>query len=183
MENEIEWAATSNLSLSANFTILNPRLTSNYCGEDDPATKQPARSNPCPAGQVSDTPYPPQAGAGANLPVSPKFKGNVVARYALDPIGGWEPNLQAAFLYQSRTTPALKTVDVQFIGGMPAYGMMDLSAGVEKNGMNIQFIIDNVSDKRAELSRFEQCTVAVCQQPYAIPAQPRTYGIKFGQKF
>jgi iron complex outermembrane recepter protein len=185
MENEIELAATSHLTLSLNFTVLDPRLTSNYCGESDPATGQPARSNPCPAGLGSPDglPYAPLAPKGTNLPVSPKFKGNIVARYTLDPIGGWEPNVQAAFLYQSRTTPALKTQDVQFIGSMPSYGMMDLSAGVEKNGMNIQLIIDNVSDKRAQLSRFEQCTVSVCQQPYVIPAQPRTYGIKFGQKF
>jgi iron complex outermembrane recepter protein len=185
MENEIEIAATSNLTLSANFTILNARLTSNYCGEEDPATGRPAQSNPCPAGEGSPDglPYAPLAPQGTNLPVSPKFKSNVIARYAMDPIAGWAPNFQAAYVYQSRTTPALKTQDVQFIGGMSPYGMLDLSAGVEKNGMNIQFIIDNASDKRAQLSRFEQCTVAVCQQPYIIPSQPRTYGVKFGQKF
>jgi iron complex outermembrane receptor protein len=72
---------------------------------------------------------------------------------------------------------------VAVIGMQPAYGLVDLSAGVEKNGMNIQFIIDNVADRRAELNRFTPCTVAVCTRPYAIPAQPRTIGIKFGQKF
>ena len=49
--------------------------------------------------------------------------------------------------------------------------------------MNIQLILDNVTDKRAQLSRFEQCTVNKCLQPYVIPAQPRTIAIKFGQKF
>ena len=59
---------------------------------------------------------------------------------------------------------------------MPAYGLVDLSGGAEKNGMNIQFIVTTWTDKRGQVSRFEQCTVAVCQQPYIIPTQPRTYG-------
>jgi iron complex outermembrane recepter protein len=183
IESEIEWAATSNLTMALNFSWLNPKLTSNYCGESDPATGQPARSNPCPAGEASPVPYAPLAPTGTQLPITPKFKGSFIARYALDPIGGWEPNVQAAFVYQTQATPALKTADVQFIGVMPAYGMADLSAGVEKNGMNIQFVVDNVADKRGQTSRFEQCTVSVCQQPYAIPTQPRTYVVKFGQKF
>lgn len=185
IENEIEFAATSNLMLSTSFTFLDPRLTQDYCNEPDPAssTGQQAHSNPCPAGLGGATPYPPLAPAGSNLPTSPKFKGNVVARYTLDPIAGWEPNVQAAFVYQTQVAPALKTQDKNLIGMQPAYGMVDLSTGVEKNGMNIQLIVDNLTDKRAQLSRFEQCTVAVCTQPYAIPAQPRTVGIKFGQKF
>ena len=185
IESELEWAATSKLTMSLNFSWLDPKLTSNYCGTEDPATGQPARSNPCPANPAVgiDAPFPPLAPSGTQLPITPKFKGNLIARYSFDPIGGWEPNAQAAFMYQTEATPALKTADVQYIGVMPAYGMADLSVGAEKNGMNIQFIVDNVADKRGQVSRFEQCTVAVCQQPYIIPTQPRTYGIKFGQKF
>lgn len=185
IESELEWAATSNLNMGFNFTWLDAKLTSDYCGEEDPATGQPARSNPCPANPANGitAPFAPLAPKGTQLPITPKFKGNLIARYTLDPIAGWEPNVQAAFVYQSQATPALKTADVHFIGVMPAYGMADLSAGVERNGMNIQFVIDNVADKRGQTSRFEQCTVSVCQQPYAIPVQPRTYAIKFGQKF
>jgi iron complex outermembrane receptor protein len=185
IENEIEFAATSKLMLSTSFTFLDPRLQQDYCNEPDPAspTGQQAHSNPCPAGLGGATPYPPLAPAGTNLPTSPKFKGNAVARYTLDPVAGWEPNVQAAFVYQTQVAPALKTQDKNLIGMQPAYGMVDLSTGIEKNGMNIQLIVDNLTDKRAQLSRFEQCTVSVCTQPYAIPAQPRTVGIKFGQKF
>ena len=185
IESELEWAATSKLTMSLNFSWLDPKLTSNYCGTEDPATGQPARSNPCPANPAVGItePFPPAAPSGTQLPITPKFKGNLIARYSFDPIGGWNPNAQAAFVYQTEATPALKTADVQYIGVMPAYGMADLSTGIEKNGMNIQFVIDNVTDKRGQTSRFEQCTVSVCQQPYIIPEQPRTYGIKFGQKF
>ena len=141
---------------------------------------------PCGPGspdQTNPQPYPPLAPSGTNLPTSPKFKGNLVARYTLSPIREWNPNVQVAYVYQTKVAPALKVQDTNLIGFQPAYGLVDVSAGVEKNGMNIQFIIDNVTDKRAQLSRFEQCTVSVCTQPYAIPAQPRTIGVKFGQKF
>ncbi|MEP6548789.1 MAG: TonB-dependent receptor, partial [Gammaproteobacteria bacterium] len=184
IENELEFAATANLTLSSAFTFLDPKLTQDYCNEPDPADPtQQAHSNPCPAGLGGATPYTPLAPAGANLPTSPKFKGNVIARYTLAPIADWEPNVQAAWVYQSQTRPALRTSDVAVIGQQPAYGLVDLSAGFEKNGMNIQFIIDNVADRRAELNRFVPCTVSVCTRPYIIPAQPRTIGIKFGQKF
>jgi len=184
IENEIEFAATTNLTLSSGFTFLDPKLTQDYCNEPDPANPdQQAHSNPCPAGLGGATPYPPLAPKGTNLPTSPKFKGNVVARYALDPIAGWEPNVQAAWVYQTQTRPALRTGDVAVIGMQPAYGMVDLSTGIEKNGMNIQLIVDNVADRRAELNRFTPCTVAYCTRPYAVIAQPRTIGIKFGQKF
>ncbi len=184
IENEIEFAATANLTLSTGFTFLDPKLTQDYCNEPDPANpNEQAHSNPCPAGLGGATPYTPLAPAGSNLPTSPKFKGNIVARYELNPIADWQPNVQAAWVYQTQTRPALRTGDVAVIGMQPAYGMVDLSAGVEKNGMNIQIIVDNVADRRAELNRFTPCTVDVCTRPYAIPSQPRTIGIKFGQKF
>ncbi len=190
LESELEFAATSNLTLSSGMTFLDTRLTSNYCNEPDPAstTGRQADANPCPAGlgspdQKNPQPYPPLAPSGTNLPTSPKFKGNLVARYTLSPIREWNPNVQVAYVYQTKVAPALKVQDTNLIGFQPAYGLVDVSAGVEKNGLNIQFIIDNVTDKRAQLSRFEQCTVSVCTQPYAIPAQPRTIGVKFGQKF
>ena len=184
IENELEFAATANLTLSSGFTFLDPKLTQNYCNEPDPANPAvQAHANPCPAGLGGATPYTPLGAAGANLPTSPKFKGNIIARYTLAPIAEWEPNVQAAWVYQTQTRPALRTSDVAVIGMQPAYGLVDLSAGFEKNGMNIQFIIDNVADRHAELNRFTPCTVAVCTRTYAIPAQPRTIGIKFGQKF
>ena len=190
LESELEFAATSNLTLSSGMTLLDARLTNNYCNEPDPASSsgQQANANPCPAGlgspdQKNPQPYAPLAPQGTNLPTSPKFKANVVARYTMSPIMEWNPSVQVAYVYQSKVSPALKTQDTHLIGYEPAYGLLDLSAGIEKDAMNIQLLINNATDRRAQLSRFEQCVVAVCLQPYVIPAQPRTIGIKFGQKF
>ncbi|MGA2840620.1 MAG: TonB-dependent receptor, partial [Steroidobacteraceae bacterium] len=92
MENELEWAATNNLTLSTSFTFLDPRLTSNYCGAQGvtncPDQVTPQAFGPNFAG--------PQAPAGTNLPITPKFKGNIVARYSFDEVAGWKPFGQAA---------------------------------------------------------------------------------------
>ena len=193
IESELEWAVTSGLTLSTSFTLIDPRLQQNYCSQSNPVTHQVPTSDPCPVFQTQVAPGGPPIGtiigtmpiaapAGANLPIAPKFKGNIVSRYNWQ-AGNWDADVQGAFVYQTKTAPALKTADQQSIGMQPAYGLFDMSGGIGKNGMNIQFVVNNVTDKRAQISRFEQCTVGVCQQPYIIPAQPRTFGIKFGQKF
>ena len=115
--------------------------------------------------------------------MTPKFKGNIIARYSFPEVLDWKPNVQAAFVYQTQTAPQLRIADTNAIGMQPAYGVVDVSGGVERNGMNIQLVVTNVTDKLAQLTRFEECTISVCTQPYAIPIQPRTVTIKFGQKF
>jgi iron complex outermembrane receptor protein len=182
IENEIEFQATEALNIATNFTFLDPRLTSDYCGETDPVTGAVLSSNPCP-GINGNPSFSPLAPAGTNLPVTPKFKGNVIVRYSFPEVADWKPTAQAAWVYQTQTAPQLRIADANAIGMQPAYGVADVSAGIERNGMNIQFVVTNVTDKLAQLTRFEQCTISVCTQPYAIPIQPRTYTIKFGQKF
>jgi hypothetical protein len=169
------------LKLSANFTFLDPKLTENYCGS-------PGVTN-CP---TQDTPEPflpgnvlvgPQAPAGTNLPITPKFKGNFVARYSFITVGGWTPYGQAAWVYQSQTTPLLRIDEAQIEGNVPAYGLVDLAAGAECRGLTIQLMVTNVGDRLAQLTRFTQTNPVLDPQPYIIPAQPRTFALKFAQRF
>ncbi len=184
VESELEWAVAGGLTFSFNFTLLQSHLLQNYCGYTDPNTGQPVTSNDCTyPGEAPGNGFTPLAPAGADMPIAPKFKGNVVARYTWDLASGSSANVQATYVYQTTTAPALKTADQQSIGMQPAYGLLDLQAGLERNGMNLRLLISNATDKRAQISRFEQCTVGVCQQPYIIPTQPRTFGLMFGQKF
>ncbi len=169
IESEFEWAMGGGFDLSVNGSLLNPVMTTNYCGTLD------ANGN-----AVTNCPNP-LAPAGSNLPIAPKFKGNAVARETIALANDWDMTLQAAYVYQTQVAPALKTADVAIIGMQPAYGMLDLSAGVERNGLHVDLFITNATDKLAEYSRFVQSNNAL--QPYIIPAQPRTVGVKFGQKF
>jgi iron complex outermembrane recepter protein len=179
MENEIEWAATNNITLSTSFTFLDPRLTSNYCGAQG-VTSCPNQVTPQAFGPNF---IGPQAPAGTNLPITSKFKGNMIARYSFDEMGGWKPFGQAAYVYQTQTAPTLRVDETQVMGMQPAYGLLDLTMGAGIKNSMLQFVVTNATDRRAQLSRFAQTVPAVDNQTYIIPAQPRTFAIKFGQKF
>jgi iron complex outermembrane receptor protein len=179
MENEIEWVATHNLTLSTSFTFLDPRLTTNYCGVQGVTN--------CPTQVTTEAFGPnfigPQAPAGTNLPITSKFKGNMVARYSFDEVAGWKPFGQAAYVYQTKTTPTLRVDETRIMGTQPAYGLLDLAFGASLNQSTLQFVVTNATDRRAQLSRFAQTAPPADNQIYIIPAQPRTLAIKFGQKF
>ena len=181
IENEIEWQASDAVNLSANFTFLDPRLTQNYCGQTGVTSCANLQTTePFGTPNVFTGPLAP---AGTNLPVTPKFKGNLVARYAFDAVAGWTPFAQASWVYQTKTTPLLRVDNANEIGMQPAYGLLDLVGGVHSDRTTVQLVVTNVADRRAQLTRFVQCTVNICDQPYIIPSQPRTIAIKIGQKF
>ncbi len=180
IENDIEWSATDALTLSTNFTFLDPRLTQNYCGQAG-VTNCPNQVTPNDFGGAPLV--GPLAPAGSNLPITPKFKGNMIARYQFGTVAGWDPFGQVSYMYQTQTLPVLLRNQVQNIGIQPAYGLMDAVAGVRRDNTTIQFVVTNVTDRLAELSRFVQTNPQNDNQAYIIPAQPRTFALKFGQKF
>lgn len=86
--------------------------------------------------------------------------------------------------YQSKAPSQLR-VDLEAAQSyQPAYGLLDFVGGASSSfGTTVQLYVQNVADRRAQLSRFAACSPTVCEQNYIIPAQPRTIGIKIGQKF
>ena len=181
IENELQWATTPNLMLSTGFTFLDPRLTSNYCGIVG-VTNCPNLQTTMPflPNQVFVGPLAP---AGTNLPVVPKFKGNIVARYTFSDLNGWAPFGQVAWVYQTKTAPVLLVNETDVYGMQPAYAIGDLAGGVDHNGTQIELFVSNVTDRRAQLSRFTQSNPVTDNQVYVLPAQPRTIGIRFAQRF
>ena len=180
-ETELQWAATNNLMLSTAFTWLDPVLTQDYCGTQGVTS--------CPT-QSTDAPYlpggewiGPQAPAGTNLPITPKFKGNLIARYTFNPIGDFSPYAQVTGVYQTQTSPLLRQDEVAIVGVMPSYALIDMVGGVTYKDFMLQLQVTNVADKRAQLSRFTQTNPVVDPQPYIVPTQPRTITLEFSQKF
>ncbi len=189
-ENELQWLPTDQLLLSANVTFLDGYLTQNYCGIIGVTS--------CPTlhtyyafdfpGAIKDPGgeymwVGPQAPAGTQLPVAPKFKANVIARYTFAPINAWSPYAQAAYVYQTQTSTTVIVPTSNLIGMQPAWGMLDMTAGAEKDKFTVQFLISNVTNKLAELSRFNATNPQADNQVYIAPAQPRTFAIEFSQKF
>jgi iron complex outermembrane receptor protein len=171
IETSVDWLPVGNLLLSANFTLLDPVLTENYYG--------------CIPGTPECTPLPPvEAPAGTNLPVTPKFKGNLIARYSLALGGDWKPYGQISAMYQSQASPGLLTAQNAVYGNMPAYALLNLKLGADSaSGMHADLFISNLMNRRAQLSRFTESNPSTDSQVYIVPAQPRTFGIEFGQDF
>ena len=181
VETDVQWSVGNGLLLTASATLLKPELTSDYCGAFD-ASGKAVSSNPCPANAKHATPYPPLAPSGSTLPVTPKFKANAVARYSFE-LSGWDANVQGALVHQGSSTATLRRLQSGLLGVQEAFTLFDVSGGIERNGMSWDLAITNLFDKRADLTRFAQCDAAVCLQKYIIPSQPRTIGLRFGQKF
>ncbi len=177
IETDIEWAVTDGLVVSAGLSILDAQLTEDFCQQLDDDTGQPLTSEECQANSPSD--FAPN---GTDLPVVPKYKTNLTARYSFD-LGSFDAYVQGTVTYQDETNPSLLPSENVVIGTNDAYGLADFSAGIAKNSFNVGIFLTNAFDERADIARFSQCRPAVCSKPYIITNQPRTFGLKFGQRF
>lgn len=182
VEADLSWAATDRLLLSGSVTFLDSKLTKDFCETVD-ATGQPLPIAQCIDDGAGGQDFTNFAAKGTELPVAPKFKGNLIARYSF-PLASFEANLQGAFSYESERRSALLPADEVSLGGPNrAYGTAAFSFGLGKEGYRFELFVDNAFDKRADITRFAQCDEQICTRPYIITNQPRTYGLKFSQKF
>ena len=194
LETDLNWAATYNLTIGAGFALYHSKLTENYCGFTDtsgtPITDCPAGTvNPLTGAVVSG----PQAPKGTQLPLTPRFKGNLTARYSWD-ISDMEAFVQGAVVYVGDRKSDLRLVERSLLGDMPSYTTVDFSAGVKRHGLALDFYVNNVFDKHGQLYRFAECAEQVCAahnvvpaypngQVYTVMTPPRTIGVRFTQDF
>lgn len=180
-EMELNWAATYNLHVSAGLAYYDAKLTENYCGYTD------EDGNP-----VTDC-ADPEAAKGTRLPITPRLKGNVVARYAFD-LGNYQAYVQGAGVYVGKRSSDLRTATNDILGDMPAYTVVDFSAGIARDSWSLDLFVTNAFDKRAVLNRFTECAESTCGasgvvaeypngQVYTTTNMPRTVGVRFAQTF
>jgi iron complex outermembrane recepter protein len=169
LESDLQWAVSNNLTLSASATLLHTELKTNAC---DKASDQADCGSP---GNIL-------APIGTRLPVSPRLKANLIARYQF-PFAGVDAHLQGALVSQSDVVPALEVKNVQALGKQPAYSSFDFTAGLAHARWTAEFYIDNAFDKRGEQSRYSACSPSVCTNTYVWPIRPRSIGLSFSQKF
>lgn len=172
IEGSLEWAVTPDLLLSGGLAVMDPKLTENYCGllgaNGDPITN-------C---------AEPLAPEGTQLPGASKLKGNIAARYAFT-LGDFDAHVQGAYVYQSSTWPDLRLAEREILGRQASYGLADFSAGLQRGGYSFELFVSNAFDERAQLTRYSKCAPVACGPvgTYVITSQPRTIGVRFGQKF
>ncbi|HEV2748750.1 MAG TPA: TonB-dependent receptor, partial [Allosphingosinicella sp.] len=132
------------------------------------------------------------APAGTRLPVTARFKGNILARYEF-PVGTFDAHVQAGLVHEGRRTPDLRLAERAIIGDLSSYNIVDLSAGLKSGNWSAELFVKNLFDELGQVTRGVNCLETVCGDPegqtrigpkiYTWVSQPRTIGLKIGTKF
>ncbi len=172
-EMQFLWAVTDNFRVSTAAAYYNAELTSDYFEID-------ADGNP-----VITAPD------GSQLPITPEFKANLIARYDF-PVGEFQAHLQGALIYEGSRPSELVPAENEFKNGtIPSSTVLDLTAGIGRDSWRLELFVKNATDENAPLYVGQECAIiaSVAQvpacglQPYALRRPPLTVGLKFSQEF
>jgi iron complex outermembrane recepter protein len=129
---------------------------------------------------------------GTSLPVTPKFKGNVVARYEF-PVGGMDAHVQFAVNHIGKRRSDLRTFENSLKGFFDAYTTADLSVGVKGDDWKAELFATNLFDENGVINSGVQCLETTCGDPDGISStggvfydtviRPRLIGIKVSKDF
>lgn len=172
-EGDISWAVANGLNVSAGWAYIDSELREGYC-ED--------------AGNPESCP-PFQAPAGTRLPVTPEWKGNLIARWNF-PMGSFDSFVQGAAVYNGEAWSDLRDGDREVMGKQDAYTIVDFAAGLGRGSWRAELYLDNAFDERAELFATTQAAILGPEgnplsgnRQYIFTNQPRTLGLRFSQRF
>ncbi|HVJ65448.1 MAG TPA: TonB-dependent receptor [Bdellovibrionota bacterium] len=161
VESDISWLVADGFTLNGAAAYTDAELNEDY---------------------VPDPTAPPEALKGTSLPVTPKFKGNMTARYEWT----WnemDAHVQGSVVHTGSAFPDLRIPDRAVIGKLPSSTTFDFTMGVDSGSWRVSLYAKNLFDEDGQNDRFVQCASAVCTRVYTIPTRPRTIGLKFGQTF
>jgi outer membrane receptor protein involved in Fe transport len=176
IESDISYVG-GGLTLNAAAAFTDAKTLSNICAGvgDDSACSNSFISTP----------------KGTRLPVTPRFKGSATARYAF-PVSAYRGHVQAAVAHQSSASATLRqaiqlvgTGDIvnpnDFLGRIRASTLVDFSAGIDLRTYELEFFVNNLFDKRNDLTRYSNC--GSCLRTVITPGTPRTVGVRAGARF
>jgi outer membrane receptor protein involved in Fe transport len=173
VESDLEWLPLEDLTLTASGAYNDAELTAPFCSTSGVVCAGPTVAN----GGVVNAP------TGTQLPITPKWKLNGVARYEWN-IGDFNAHVQGSVVHQSGEWPDLRLIERALLGESQAFTTFDFTTGIARDNWHLEFYIQNVTDERAQLGRFAECTPGTCGvETYRLYAQPRTFGLTFGQNF
>lgn len=166
VETQLQWLPVDDLLISATAAFYDSELKDDYSNFDA-------------AGNVVSVNAP----KGTALPITPKFKGNLVARYGFN-VGDFDAHVQGSVAHAGKAASRLALDANAIIGDIEANTTLDFSAGIARDSYTLEFFVQNLSNEDAALYKTSQCAESVCGvQPYGVRPQPRTFGLKFTQKF
>lgn len=172
-------------SLNAGMSYNDAKIRRDFCLIANPAFDC---TLPGPAGETNDLLAP----SGSRLPVTPKFKGNVVARYEF-PISDWNGHVQLAANHTGSRRTDLRPVQAAIKGGLASYTTVDFSFGVKNDMWSIEAFATNLFDELGVVNTGVSCLETVCGDPgggtalggtfYDTLIKPRVIGLKFSRDF
>jgi outer membrane receptor protein involved in Fe transport len=173
LETDLTWAVTPNLMLSGAASFINSQLDQGFC------TYLPGSGGSCP-------PY--QGAAGEQLSISPPVKFNITARYETDLSENLTAFVQESMVFSGRASSSLLSSVASEVGPLPSYTAFDFSSGLTRDNSTLTFFIKNMFDDRGEIYRYASCAACYTNPAghtniYIVPIMPRSFGLKFGQKF
>jgi iron complex outermembrane recepter protein len=166
IELQMDWLPTDSLRIGAGLAYYDSELKDDYCDFDA-------------LGNCINVKAP----AGTALPITPDFKGNLVARYSFG-LGGFDAYTQGAVVYSASRASQLEIADNDVYGDIPSTTFLDLAFGIENEKYAVELFVSNATDEDAPLYISSECTPQVCGvQTYGVQNRPRTVGIRFSQDF
>ncbi|QDP20152.1 TonB-dependent receptor [Sphingomonas xanthus] len=177
VETDVSYAHRG-LTINAAAAYTDAKTTGTICAAngDEP---------PCPDSFVA-------AEKGTRLPITPRLKGSVTARYSWPVMAAARAHVQAGVAYQGSAPATLRTQILwvgtggivnprEVLGKIRASTLVDVAGGISWQRYNIELYVANLFDKRNDLSRFVTCSS--CFQTKILPGTPRTIGLRVGTRF
>lgn len=132
------------------------------------------------------------APSGSRLPVTPKLKGNAIARYEF-PLMGWDGHVQAAANHTSGRKSDLRLVEGAIKGDLKAYTTVDVSFGAKNDLWTAEVFATNLLNSAGIVNTGLQCNESICGDAggdtasggvfYDTVIRPRVIGVKLARKF
>jgi outer membrane receptor protein involved in Fe transport len=172
LEADATWAVSRSFAMTGALSVLSSKLTANFCKQLD---DNGLPLSPCPAEAF--------APSGSELPITPKFKANVTARYNM-PVGRYDGHLQGSVVYQGKSKSELVPAENALVGEQNAYTLVNVSASIDNGSYSFELFVNNLFDKRGDLYKYTECKILLCGvENYDVVTPPRLVGLKFEQTF
>lgn len=177
IEADLTVSPLAGLSLQTSGTLVDAKITTDLCAYPNAAFDC---ALPSAGGSANAT----RAPAGTRFAGSPRFKLAATARYDFALASGLDAFAQVSAFHQSSVTPDLDVNTARGIGHQPTYTTVDASFGLSKDRWSVTFAVENLSDRRAQASRYATCEISLCGRESVIvwPLRPRFVSLRFGRK-
>ena len=173
VEWDLTWAANENNTLTFAGSYNDAKLQTDFWRTKD----------------LEEAGEPANAPAGTPMPNVPKWQLTGILRSNFD-IGSLPSFFQAAVAYTDKRWNDLDTTNVPARREMDNYTLVNLSGGIEKDNWTMTFYVNNLFDERAQIDiedpGYGGLSNVIRPPGHAwttIPNRPRSFGIRFGQRF